>query len=204
MHQSTLEGKLQGQELAYATSFFDKILTPYFNEFGTFGEPHSRQSIFGPPQQGSFFADLRPVPIRHTHPREDEPPLTSVPCEVLYTRDFEVFHAHVVPLLELGIPTLEDAWPASSWGHPIGEDARNMTHLTYKEIRDHFQAKICRVERMAPDHMLGMRAGLAPPPPSVAEYTMEQRAHLRALMEINKRLDVSGAIPLTTQQAATN
>ena len=86
MHQSTFEGKLQGQELAYATSFFNKILTPHFNDFWTFEEPHSRQSIFGPPQQGSFFADLRPVPIRHTHPREDEPPLTSVPCHVLDTR----------------------------------------------------------------------------------------------------------------------
>ena len=122
---------------------------------------------------------------------------------MLDTKYFEVFHAHVVLLLEIGIPPLEDAWLAYSWGHPISEDAENITNLTYKEIRDHFQSKICREERMAPDHMLGMRAGLAPPPPSQAYHTMEQRAHMRALMENNKRFDVSGAIPLT-QRAATN
>ena len=176
---------------------------PFFDDDLTFEEPHVRQPIFAPAQQGSWFAELRPVPIRHTHPRKNEPPLTWVTCEILNTQDFEVFYKHVVPLLEVEKPALEDAWPASRWGHPIGEDARNMTHLTHKEIRDHFQAKICREERMAPDHMLGMRAGLAPPPPSVAEHTMEQRAHLRALMEINTRFDVSGAI-LLTKQAATN
>ena len=66
------------------------------------------------------------------------------------TKDFEVFYKEVVPLLEIGIPPLGDPWPASSWGHPVGEDADNFTALTYKEIQDHFQAKICKEEGMAP------------------------------------------------------
>ena len=170
LHKHALEGKLKNQELEYATSFFEKFRMPLLEDLFTFEEPHVRQSIFAPAQQNSWFAQLRPIPIRPTHPRKNEPPLTAVTCEVLNTKDFEVFYKHVVPLLDFERPALEDPWPASRWGHPISEDSRNMTLLTHKEIRDHFQAKICREERMAPDHMLGMRAGLAPPPPSVADH----------------------------------
>ena len=49
---------------------------------------------------------------------------------------------------------------------------------------------------MGPDYFLGIRAGLTAPPPSTGEYSLEQEHHLRALLQINEHLDITGATPL--------
>ena len=114
------------------------------------------------------------MPVRHFHPDKQTPSALHIPSHILDTKSFEIFLSEVVPILEHERQPLQDPWPASSWGHAVGDDAPYFTQATWKEIRDHYQAMILRYEGMGPDYMLGV-VGAKPLPRHRVEGTHSSR-----------------------------